>query len=273
MFHYRPALLNNRERMLIALTVAIIFHLGLMSWEFTMPPFFVPRVALPHSVNVFLDRGNKAEKTGKQTPAEETAQEIENKILAPQQQKAKIPPSQDSSAVKNNRDNMAGISPVMEQAKQKIVDVSEQNKKSSTADRRATEREAKYTVEPLMSEKGLKAKEQERIDNKNNQVFSKAVANKPVGTVQTAYPRYRLNPMVPYPGLARKRGQEGTVILQVLVNRDGRVADLEIETSSGFGLLDLAAVSAVRNWSFEPGRKGGEQVVMWVRVPVIFKLK
>ena len=87
-----------------------------------------------------------------------------------------------------------------------------------------------------------------------------------------AYPRYQLNAPPTYPGLARKRGQEGTVFLKVLVNKEGRVDELEIETSSGFTLLDRAAVSAVRKWSFEPGRRGEERVPMWVRVPVIFKL-
>ena len=74
-------------------------------------------------------------------------------------------------------------------------------------------------------------------------------------------------------GLARKRGQEGTVILQVLVNREGRVDDLKIDTSSNLTLLDRAAVTAVRKWRFEPGMRGEERVPMWVRVPVTFKLK
>ncbi len=87
-----------------------------------------------------------------------------------------------------------------------------------------------------------------------------------------AYPRYQLNSPPAYPRLARKRAQEGTVILQVLVNRDGRVGDLEIDVSSNFTLLDRAAITAVRKWSFEPGRRGEERVPMWVRVPVTFKL-
>ncbi|MGB6971134.1 MAG: energy transducer TonB, partial [Desulfobulbales bacterium] len=90
---------------------------------------------------------------------------------------------------------------------------------------------------------------------------------------QMAYPRYQSTTPPAYPGRARKRGQEGTVFLQVLVNREGRVDNLEIETSSGFTLLDRAAVSSVKKWSFEPGRRGQERIPMWVRVPVTFKLK
>jgi protein TonB len=82
-----------------------------------------------------------------------------------------------------------------------------------------------------------------------------------------------LNAPPTYPGLARKRGHEGTVILQVLVNKAGRVDDLKIEISSNFALLDRAALAAVRKWRFEPGRQGEERISMWVRVPVTFKLK
>jgi len=93
------------------------------------------------------------------------------------------------------------------------------------------------------------------------------------GTVQLAYPRYQLNTPPAYPGLARKRGQEGTVILQVLVNSKGNVDMLEIDVSSKFSLLDRAALTAVRKWSFEPGKRDEQKVPMWVRVPVTFKLK
>jgi len=93
------------------------------------------------------------------------------------------------------------------------------------------------------------------------------------GVVQTAYPRYQLNGPPPYPGLARKRGWQGTVFLRVLVNRKGRVDDLTIDVSSGYSLLDRAALNAVRGWIFEPGRQGRDTVPMWVRVPVTFMLK
>jgi protein TonB len=48
---------------------------------------------------------------------------------------------------------------------------------------------------------------------------------------------------------------------------------LEIDVSSKFSLLDRAALTAVRKWSFEPGKRDEQKVPMWVRVPVTFKLK
>jgi protein TonB len=86
-------------------------------------------------------------------------------------------------------------------------------------------------------------------------------------------PSYRDNPAPQYPRLARRRGYQGTVILDVLVDPEGRVDDLRLFKSSGYSSLDRTAIASVREWSFEPGRKGGEKVKMWVRVPISFRLK
>jgi protein TonB len=42
--------------------------------------------------------------------------------------------------------------------------------------------------------------------------------------------------------MARKRGYQGTVILSVLVNREGRVDNLWVFESSGYNILDNAAL-------------------------------
>lgn len=88
-----------------------------------------------------------------------------------------------------------------------------------------------------------------------------------------ARPHYRENPRPEYPRLARRRGYEGTVLLEVLVNGAGKVEDLRLLTSSGYAVLDRSAMKAVRGWAFEPGRVGDRTVDMWVRVPVRFELR
>ncbi len=92
-------------------------------------------------------------------------------------------------------------------------------------------------------------------------------------TVVMATPRYRDNPLPFYPRIARKRGIQGTVILDVFVEADGRVGDLRIAESSNHRMLDRAAQKTVRQWRFEPGREGERSVAMWVRVPVDFRLQ
>ncbi|MGW8187203.1 MAG: TonB family protein [Desulfobacterales bacterium] len=91
--------------------------------------------------------------------------------------------------------------------------------------------------------------------------------------VEDAIPEYRKNPPISYPTRARRKGYEGTVMLEVLVNRNGRVDDLRVLASSGYEILDRSAVKSVKTWSFKPAKKGNETVDMWVKVPVRFKLK
>ncbi|MBC8200085.1 MAG: energy transducer TonB [Desulfobacterales bacterium] len=91
--------------------------------------------------------------------------------------------------------------------------------------------------------------------------------------VRKAIPLYRVNPPPKYPRIARKRGYQGTVVLDVLVDQNGRVGDLRLFTSSGYSILDRKAMASVKGWLFEPGMKGDKKLDMWVRVPVRFELK
>jgi protein TonB len=62
-------------------------------------------------------------------------------------------------------------------------------------------------------------------------------------------------------------------MLRVHVLIDGRVGAVEVETSAGHPDLDRAAVEAVRQWRFEPGRRGEQPAAMWVLLPVEFRLR
>jgi protein TonB len=93
------------------------------------------------------------------------------------------------------------------------------------------------------------------------------------GPATGARPRYRSNPKPDYPLEARRAGQEGVVILTVQVTARGRVANVQVSRSSGFPLLDTAALQAVRRWTFEPARILGVPTDTRVEVPVRFRLK
>lgn len=90
--------------------------------------------------------------------------------------------------------------------------------------------------------------------------------------VTEARPLYRDNPPPPYPAAARRRGYTGTVLLTARVDAEGRVAALEVESSSGYPVLDRAALSGVRSWRFVPGTRGGRPVETRVTIPVRFEL-
>ena len=91
--------------------------------------------------------------------------------------------------------------------------------------------------------------------------------------LKIARPLYKQNTSPPYPRKARRLGYEGLVMLKVLIDENGRVDHLTVLESSGYAILDRAALSAVKKWLFEPGTEGGIRKKMWVKIPVHFDLK
>lgn len=87
-----------------------------------------------------------------------------------------------------------------------------------------------------------------------------------------AEPNYRKNPEPPYPLAARRRREQGLVMLTAKVTAQGRATKVEIKQSSGHPLLDEAALNAVRDWEFQPARVGATAMESEIEVPVRFKL-
>lgn len=93
------------------------------------------------------------------------------------------------------------------------------------------------------------------------------------GGTSNAHADYERNPAPGYPALARRRAEQGTVTLRVMVRADGTVARVELAESSGHDVLDDSAVETVRTkWRFEPARRDGVAFESWVLVPIRFTL-
>lgn len=125
-------------------------------------------------------------------------------------------------------------------------------------------------------------KEPQNAPNKNAETSNFAAANNsellaqppavavrnansaPVTSIDNVKVISRLKPV--YPQIARKRGEEGTVVLLAKVE-SGRVVNVLVEKSSGIKTLDASALSAVQNWKFSA------ETSALVRVPVSFSLK
>lgn len=75
-----------------------------------------------------------------------------------------------------------------------------------------------------------------------------------------------------YPQQARRAGQEGTVVIRVLVSTDGSAAETAVLVSSGYSLLDEAAVRGVKKWRFSPARYGSVPVESYHDIRVRFRL-
>ncbi len=89
------------------------------------------------------------------------------------------------------------------------------------------------------------------------------------GHVTAPRPLYAPDPE--YSEEARKIKQQGTVVLWVVVGPDGRVRDVRVQRSLGFG-LDEKALEAVRTWKFEPARVDHQPVAVQINVEVRFRL-
>jgi len=80
------------------------------------------------------------------------------------------------------------------------------------------------------------------------------------------------NPKPKYPPISRRLGEQGTVVLSVLIGADGLPKEVKIKTSSGFERLDRQALEAVKTWRFVPGTKDGVPTAMWFLQPIPFVL-
>lgn len=76
-----------------------------------------------------------------------------------------------------------------------------------------------------------------------------------------------------YPESARRAGIEGTSLLRFEITEGGTVSKITVEKSAGHEELDRAAMAAVKQWRFDPARRGTQAVAVWVTLPVRFELK
>jgi protein TonB len=76
-----------------------------------------------------------------------------------------------------------------------------------------------------------------------------------------------------YPMLSRKRKEQGTVWMLLLVSKEGLVTQLKLKKTSGFDRLDQAALQAVKKWKFQPARKEGQPIDYWYELPLKFSLQ
>ena len=74
-----------------------------------------------------------------------------------------------------------------------------------------------------------------------------------------------------YPALARQAKVEGTVILEAILDRSGRIDGLRVVRS--VPLLDAAAIDAVHQWRYTPTVLNGQPVAVLMTITVHFTLQ
>jgi protein TonB len=92
-------------------------------------------------------------------------------------------------------------------------------------------------------------------------------------TPPSASAGYLHNPAPSYPAQAEEEGWEGRVLLKVHVMANGRPDSVSVQKSSGYEVLDHAAVNIVKSsWHFVPAKRGDTPIDGWVTVPIAFNL-
>jgi protein TonB len=79
-------------------------------------------------------------------------------------------------------------------------------------------------------------------------------------------------PQPEYPTIARRNGEQGKVMLRVLVNEKGRAERVEIQQSSGSPRLDEAARQAALRALFKPHLEDGKAIAVFAMVPINFSI-
>jgi protein TonB len=115
-------------------------------------------------------------------------------------------------------------------------------------------------------------------------VAEKATAAAPaaavaVATATVAVPRtitsgveYIRAPQPEYPALSKRMGEQGKVVLRVLVNENGLPDQVTVQTSSGFPRLDEAGRQAALRALFKPHMEDGRPVAVFVIIPLNFQM-
>ncbi len=110
----------------------------------------------------------------------------------------------------------------------------------------------------------------------NLKIFKESFFDRNNSDKQNSKVDYKLgsvnNPHPPYPLIARKRGLEGKLILDVKVNKDGTVNNVVVKKSSGHQILDNVSKKTIKDWMFTPAQKYGNAIEDSVLVPIRFIL-
>jgi len=84
---------------------------------------------------------------------------------------------------------------------------------------------------------------------------------------------YLRAPVLEYPSASRRYGEQGRVVLRVLIGREGQAEKIELHEASAFPRLNEAAIEAARRALYKPYTEDGVAQPAWVLVALSFQLR
>ncbi|MBY6210266.1 TonB family protein [Microbulbifer agarilyticus] len=138
------------------------------------------------------------------------------------------------------------------------------------APQKPTTKPAPQKAEPIVAQPQLAAETKPQDEASAPKSTQQSVSDEPVLVERPAFASPPGAPV--YPELARKRRQQGTVVVEVQLDQAGAQVVRRLLKSSGVDSLDEAALKAVAGWNFLPYREGGRACVSRVQLPIRFAL-
>ena len=80
-------------------------------------------------------------------------------------------------------------------------------------------------------------------------------------------------PMPKWPKASLRNGEQGTVKMRFLIGTDGNVMQTEVSQSSGFPMLDKAAVEGLSACTFKPAAKDGVPEQAWKEMSYVWSYR
>ena len=108
-----------------------------------------------------------------------------------------------------------------------------------------------------------------QVETKPGAVFT---TGKEDAAMQLPYLISNPKPIV-YPRWAVRQGWKGELVLALEIFKNGGVGRYKVMQSTGYQMLDNAAIKSVKTWKFSPAMKDGKAVLTCVQIPILFDLK
>ncbi|MGD6735956.1 energy transducer TonB [Photobacterium leiognathi subsp. mandapamensis] len=267
----------NLKRYAIAGSASILFHSLLVSAMPDKKIITVP-VSEPASVSVNLVSLPIAK-------AEPVIQPIVEAPVEPMKPVAKTMTPAPKTEVKKLVQKTKPVTKPKAEPKKKAVPKKPAPKKTVTKKAEVKKPVQNKTVKKAQPTKPITTSKTFTLDKPNNKPATKSVVevNKKTKNQQATLgssepqlvskPTFATKPSpVSYPRLAKRRGIEGTVLVEVLIGKDGKQLKQKLAKSSGASVLDKAALKAIKLWRFSPHIIDGKAIAHRVQIPVRFKL-
>lgn len=264
-------------RLGLALTVSLVAHAALWWWQPFTPPTATPSGAtMQVSLLSVASESNPDDGTDAPSPPDDA---VSPRPVAATEPAAEPPPEPPAESVSTPSSAVTTVSEVPETVEPEPSDPApvEPEPPAAQSEPRPAPRPATAARTERADPPRAERRAAPRPATETARAVPQADAESASSTNSTADAapepaRILSNPKPAYPRQARRRGLEGQVLLEVEVRADGRPGRIDIVASSGHSILDRAALEGLRQWRFQPARRGGRAVDATLRVPVSFRL-